>query len=311
MCDGKTNHRTVIKRNGALHQSFAKASASHHHAAVLVLYGSSHNLCCTCRELIDQHHHLAFHQFAVALRTVFLPLAGSARRVDDEVVVCQELIGYLHGRLQIATAVLLQVHDKVFHTFALQVFHGCHELVVSGGTETADAYVAHTGTYQVIGVEGLHGNLVASYRERELVTDASAHDAQQHLRPFGSTQPAHDFVARHLHTGNGGVVYADDAVASQDAHLLRGTIHHRLNDEQRVVHHIELHAYSLKASLQGFVECLHFLRGGVRRVRIQFLQHAAYAVFRQFILVYRVYIEVVDHHLRHLQLAQRTVLAHA
>jgi len=40
--------------------------------------------------------------------------------IDDHVIVPQELIGDLHGRLEIAAAVVLEVEEQRLHAFFLQ-----------------------------------------------------------------------------------------------------------------------------------------------------------------------------------------------
>ena len=83
----------------------------------------------------------------------------------------------------------------------------------------------------------------------EQIFDAWAHNAYLNNGAFWTSQSANDVFLRHLHTRNGRVVNAHDAVASHDAHLLRGSIDNGLYNEQCVFGNVKLHANAFERAL--------------------------------------------------------------
>ena len=55
-CDGEAYHRPVVKGDGLLYQSLAKRAPAYHGSSVVVLDGTSQNLCGRGGNLIDKHH---------------------------------------------------------------------------------------------------------------------------------------------------------------------------------------------------------------------------------------------------------------
>ena len=150
----------------------------------------------------------------------------------------------------------------------------------------------------------MDGNLVADNLKTQGVADASPHDTEVHLRTLGPSQTTHNLFLWHLHAGNGGVVDAHNTVAGQNACFLRRAVGHGLYDEQRVFHHVKLHADALEVTLQGLVHLFHLLGGGIAGVRVKLFEHSTNAVFDEFLLVNAVDIEIGDGQLGHLQLPQ-------
>ena len=166
-----------------------------------------------------------------------------------------------------------------------------------GGREIADADIAYARTKHIGGVEREDGNLVALHFELQRVLDARTHHLQVGNGATRTAQTAHNLLAAHLHAGNRCVVHAHDTVAGHDAHSLGRASRHGLNDHERVLNHVELHANAVKRTRQRFGHLFGLLRCGVGRVRIQLLQHAADGIFHQFLLVHAVHIEVGHCHL--------------
>ena len=202
--------------------------------------------------------------------------------------------------MHVAAAILLEVQNKGLHALCKELLHAFHKLVVRGGSEVADADIAHLRTNHVSGVDAMDGNLVANDGEAQRVADAATHDAQSYLAALGTAQAPHDLLARHLDTGNGGVVDIDDAVAGHDAGTLGGSVADGLDDEQRVFSHVELHADALEGTLQGFVHLLHLLGGGVGGVRVELFEHATDAVLDELLLIDAIDIEIGDGQFCHL-----------
>ena len=100
-----------------------------------------------------------------------------------------------------------------------EFLHRFDKLLIGGGTKVADADISDSWPDDVCSVNALDGNLVAYDSERQLILDAAAHHAELYLCILGTAQTFHDFLFRHLHTRNGCVVDADNAVAGNDAHL--------------------------------------------------------------------------------------------
>ena len=303
--DGDSHHRPVGEVERALHESLAKGATAHHRGAVLVLERTRDDLGGGGAELVDEHHHLAVQELAVALGAVFLARHGAPLHVDDEVARLQELVGYAHGGIEEAAAVVLQVEHQVAHALALERVDGRHELIVGRCAEAADAHVADGGADHVGGVDGLEGNFVAHDGERQHARDAAAHHAEPHLGAPLAAQAAHNLVAAHLHAGYGGVVDADDAVAGQHAHLFRGAVGDGLDDQQRVAVHVELHADAVEGALERLHHLLGLLGGRIGGVGIEAAEHSPDGVLREVVGADGVHIYVLYGIFGHLQLAHR------
>ena len=304
---GETHHRAILKLNGALHESLAERAAAYDLPAVLILNGSRYDFGSRSAEFIDQHHHLALEQMTVALSPGFLLRHGASLRIDDQVALVEKLVGHLYGSLEIAASILLKVEDEILHALPLQSLHRLHELIVGGKPETADADVAHLRPNHIIAVNGLHGNLVSHDLENKPLADAAAHHAQLHPCPLGAAEPPHDFLLAHLDACNQRVVDRDDTIAGHDADLLGRAFQDGLNDEQRILHEIELNADAVEGAVQGLRHFLGLLLGGIRGVGIELLEHSPDGILHELVLVDGVNIEVVHGHLRYLQLVDWTV----
>ena len=309
--NGEANHRTVGELDGSLHKAFAKRAAANDLSAVLILQRAGDNLGSRCGIFIDEYDDAtAGTKMTVARCAEVLAWHGTSLGVDDDVVLLQELIGNLRCCLQVATTIVLQVeNERLKRSLVPQLLQGLHELFVSGGAKRADTDVAHTGLDHVGCVEGVNGNLIACHRERQHVADTAAHHAEPYLRTLLATQALHDIFLRHLHTGDGGIVDANDAITRQDSYLLRRTVQRGLDDKQRVFNHVELHADAFKRTLQGLVHRLGLLSGAIGGMGVELLYHAANGIFDKLVFVDGVNIQIRNRHLRHLQLPNRRVVA--
>ena len=166
-------------------------------------------------------------------------------------------------------------------------------------TETGQTEKSHGGGYHESRIYGRYRNLVSRDDEFQPVLDTVPHHTQFYFCVSRAAQPAHDFLTAHLHTGNGCVVHADDAVACQDAHLFRRSFGHGLNDDKRVFQHVELYADTVEITLQRFVHFLGLLGVGIRGVRVQFGEHPVDSVLRQFHFVHTVHVQAADGQLGH------------
>ena len=310
MRHGETNHRAVGQVDGTLHESLAEGTATYNHTAVLVLDGTCDNLRRRCRILIYEHHHLAIQELTVALCLIVISRHLPSLGIYNKVVLLKKLIGNVHGSLEIAASVALKVEDKVAHALFLQLGEGIAELVMGGGSEIADAHISNLGSYHIYGINGFNGNLVACDLEGEGVLNATAHNTQHHLGALGSAETSHNLLLRHLHSGNGSVVDIDDTVAGKDTNLLRRTTRDRLDDEERVLHHIKLHSNAVETARKGFVEGFHLLGCGIGGMGVKFFEHTADGILHQLSFINTIHIHIVDSHFGYLQLAQGIVFIH-
>ena len=153
----------------------------------------------------------------------------------------------------------------------------------------------------------MNRNLIALHLEREQVLDSCTDNAQVGNGALGATQTAHNLLLRHLDTSNNCVVDHHDTVASQDTHLLGRAIDNGLDNDERVLHHIKLHANTLERAVQGLGHGLCLFGSGISGVWVQLLEHAADGVLYELLLVDLVYIKGLDGHLGNRELAQLTL----
>ena len=107
--DGQSYHRSVGHVERALNQALAKRASTNYYSAVLVLYGTSNNLCCRCCVAVNQHYHLAIAHHTAAIGFVLCARHLAAFGIYYQIATLQKLVGYVDGSLKIASAVLLQV----------------------------------------------------------------------------------------------------------------------------------------------------------------------------------------------------------
>ena len=208
--------------------------------------------------------------------------------------MAEEVVGEVNSCLQETATVALQVDDEVFHATCHEEIDSIAEFLVGGGTEAADADVARCGVNHVVGIEGIDRYLVACDGELLHTVHSPTDDAQLHFGAFRATQAFHDFLLRHLHASDGGVVDRHNHVAGDDAHLFGRTAADGLNDDEGVFVHVELHTDALERPRDGLVECLHILGGGVGGMGVKFGEHATDGVFGEFGNIDRVHIELHD-----------------
>ena len=268
MGNGEPNHRTVGQVDGTLNESFTKGATTHHNASVVVLNGTRNYLSSRGGIAIDEDYHLTFGKESATIGLIFCARHTTTLSIDDEVASIQELIGYLHGSMQIPSPILLQVKNERLHAFFLQLLQTLAELIVCGGAKTANADVAHLWTNHISSIDRLHRNLVASNNKQQGVGNAATNNAQVDFRSLGTTQTTHNLLLGHFHTSNSGIVDRDDTIASQDTHLLRRTSADGLNDQQGILYHIKLNTNAFEVALQGFVGFLHLLGSEVTAMRV-------------------------------------------
>ena len=174
-------------------------------------------------------------------------------------------------------------------------------LLARGGTKTVKVYVAGSRRYHVSSINRVDGYLVAHHLKVQHTVCATAHNVKVGYGALRPAQFGHDAVAVHLHTGYGHTINSNDAVAGQHPRTLARAFAYNLQHHEGILHHIKTHANALKVATERFVQLFGILGIGVRRVRVEFAEHAVNGVLGQFLLVHTVNIEAGDGHLCHLQ----------
>ena len=293
---GEPHERPVEQFQFALHQSFAEGAASDDNAPVPVLYGSRYDFAGRCRVFIYQYGQLPVFIVAVAGGQCFLPVLVQPFGVDNELSFAEELVGQLDGRSEVSAPVALQVEYEMAHALCAEgiesaaVFlHGCRSEAVY--LDVADAVV-----YQVAGVDGVDGNLVADDFERKQFPFVPAQHAYVHFRTPRAAQTFHNVGRFHFDTGNERVFNVNHAVAGQYADFLGRAAGNGLHDKQGVFQHLELYANAVETALQRFTHPFHFFFRNVGGVRVQFLQYGDNGVFNDFFVVNAVHVQVGHGH---------------
>ena len=270
----------------------------------MILHGTCNNLSSRGRITIHQNHNLTFLEHPIAISRIFRARHSPTLGINDQIAALKKFVGDIDSCLQIAATILLKIENQILHALLLQVLKTLQELLMGGGAKTTDTDITDTWTNDISSIYRLHGNLIANHRELKSILDSLTHHTQMNGGTLRSAQALHDFFLRHLHTSNGGIIDRDDAVASNDAHFLRGSVGDGLNHEESILYHIELHTNALKVATERFVQTLHLLGCEITGVRIEFVEHTTDGILSKFLFIDTIYIKIGDGHLGKLQLAQ-------
>ena len=301
---GEAYHRPVGEHEGFLHEPLAERAATHDEPAVLVLDGPGDDFGGRGGIFVHEDDDAPFAETSRTLGAVLTIRGTQSLGIDDEVAFGQELPGDVRGGIQVSASVLLQVEDEVLHALPAQFVDGIRHLLVAGTAEAGQADQSDAGGGHVGGIHGGDGNLVALHGEVQPGGLSAAHDAEAHFRAFRPAQAAHDFLAAHFHARNGRVVHADDAVARKDSGFLGRSFRHGLDDDKRVLKHVELHTDAVEVALKRFVHLLGLFGVGVGRVGVESGEHAVDGVLGELVFVHAVHVEAADGQLGHGELAQ-------
>ena len=123
---------------------------------------------------------------------------------------------------------------------------------------------------------------------------APALDGDFHLGAFCSAQMfAYPIVGDLVAVGNR-VIYLDDLVAGQQAHLLGRAIDNHFHHIDGVLDELESNANAVKRANQRLVHGLYVFLGNVSGVRVQLLEHGYDSFVRHRIKIHRIHIHQVD-----------------
>ena len=310
MGNGETDFTAIFEGKRTLHQSLAKGSATHHYTTVLILYSTGNDFSRRSRKLISEDNNLALAPATISLSTELLTGSSTTIGIDYQITLLQELISYLRRSLQIASTIILQVEDKVFHALLLQRIHRLGNLLVARHSETSQTDITNARTNHIGSIHRGNRNLITFHLEGKLILDAAAHNGKVYNRTLRTTEPLHDFLLAHLDARNGSIIYRHNTVAGDNAHLLGRTIGNRLDDQERIIYHIKLHADAIKRAIQRLVHRLSFLGSGIGRMRVQLFEHSPDGVLYQLILIHTIHIEIGNGDFSPAQLLYRAILAH-
>ena len=297
MCNRQTDHRAVRQIDRTLDKTLSESTTAYNDTTILILNGSSNNLCGRRRITIYKDDDLTREEGSTAIGSIFRARHSPTLCIDDKVAFLQELLGDIDSCLQISAAIFLQIENEISHSLLTQLIQALQEFLMGRSTEVSNTDIADARANHIGSINRLDGNLITDNSKLQHILDTLTNDAQVDLRAFRATQTLHDLLLRHLDTSDSCIIYQDDTVACQDAHFLRGPIRNRLDNEQGILDHIKLHTNSLEISIQRLIEAFHFLWREIAGMWIELIQHAPNSIFHQFLLVNTIHIEIGNGHL--------------
>src|SRR5437870_3732054 len=179
---GQCQSRVLVERIYSLNQSLAERSFAYDQSPVMVLDGSSDDLCSGSRASIYQHDEGIL--LAPVPMTGHIPFfRGRAAMVgDNQLTFAQELVGHTDTFAQQATGILAQVEDQ-----SLQVAHliqRLSDLMFRCLVESRVVHIADTGADREVEVHAVARNLVANYRELQRFVRAFAQYGDEDVGPI-------------------------------------------------------------------------------------------------------------------------------
>ena len=107
MGNSETDHRPIRHVDRPLDKSLAKGTTPNDYTSILILNGTSDNLCGRGRITIDKHDDLTFLENATTICCILGSRSFPALSIHNQVSSLQKFVGYINGSLQIATTILL------------------------------------------------------------------------------------------------------------------------------------------------------------------------------------------------------------
>ena len=268
-CHGESYQAVVGELNLLLHQSLAKRASAHDGGSVVVLHGTRENLACRCRVLVDEHHKGHVLVRAVTIRAVILARRFATLGVNNELILGQELVGHLHGALQVSARVVAQVDDKVLEALLLQFGQSHEQFGIGGFAKLGYLDVACGVVHHVRGGDGFLWNLAARDGEVASLGLTVAQHAYFNLRVLGSLEFMHGLLVGNHLAHKRFAVHAYNLVAGKHARLFGRTVLDNVHHVNGVLAYVELNADARERALQVVVGCLHILRAHVGGVWVE------------------------------------------
>ena len=219
MCNSESDHRAVGHVERALNKTLTKGTATNHDATVLILDGAGNNFgrrgCIT----VDKHYYLTLTENTAAIGLIFSARHLAAHGIYNQVVTLQELVGDIYSGLEIASAILLEIENKVLHALIAQGFKTLKELLMGSSTKVTDTDITYLRTNHIDGINRLYGNLIAYNGKGEAVFNTLTDNAKLYFCALRTAQTLHNLLLGHLYTCDGRIVDRDDSIACNDAYL--------------------------------------------------------------------------------------------
>ena len=215
-------------------------------------------------------------------------------RVDSKHILAHELSHHVNGCLKVTAGVVTQVKNQVFHPLRLQLLQCLTELGECLLRKTLQLDVTGLLVHHEIGFHTMDRNLVPGDGEMKRLRLASTPNVNRNLGAFFPTQFfEHPSIGADF-TDSNTVINTYDLVTSTDANPLGRPALYRLDNDNGVLHDLELHTYAVKISLQRLIHAAHLLFGDIDRMRIKLFEHLNNRLVNQFFKIGRIHIIITD-----------------
>jgi len=215
---------------------------------MVILQGSSHDLCRRGRALVHQHHHGSTLQ-GIARRGIEI-LAGIGRPplgIDDATPI-EEQVGHAHRIAQQSSRVVAQIQHEPFQgglAFLAQLLQGLGGLGGSLGGKLGDPHIANAFVEHARFDTG-HLDHLTGQLDLERGIPPFAHQRQ---RDAGARIAAHQLdCLLQIHTLDGAIIDANDQIAGLDTSALGRRVIQRGHDTDKALIGLHLDAQPSEAS---------------------------------------------------------------
>ena len=293
-CDGEAYHRAVGEANLLLNKTLAERTATDDGAAVVVLYGSGEDLGCRRRALVDKHAERQLLIRAVTVGTEVLTRRLAALHIHYELVLRQELVSHLHGRVHVSARIVAQVDDQVLEAFLRELSQRDEHLGISSLAEASHLYIARVLVEHICRSDALLRYVATCDGEVFHGFLSVAHHAELHLRVLRTLQSAHSLLVGHYLAYERFAVDAHNLVAGDDASALSRSVLHHVLHADGVLAYGELDAHARERTLQVVGHSLRILSRDIDGVGVEVGKNLRNGDVDERVDVYLVHILVVD-----------------
>ena len=242
--NGQTDHGVIREFHRFLNKSLAERPTSHNGTTIIVLDRTSKDLRGRGRTLIDKHHKRDTLIRATSVGTIFLSRITATFGIDDELSLGQELISYLHSRLEIATRIATQIDNEVLEVFLRKLCQCYQQLRIGILSKVLHTDITALVVKHIAGSNTLRGDLTSSDCDMPDTLLAIANDTEFHFRVFWSFQTVHCLFVCHFLTNEHRVIDLYDFVACQHASTLCRSIANDILHADGILTDSKLDAYT-------------------------------------------------------------------
>ena len=214
--------------------------------------------------------------------------------IHDELVLRQELVCHLHGRVHIASCVVAQVDYEVGESLLRQLSQGDEQFGIRSLAETLNLDVARVVVEHIGGGNALLRDVAASHGEVFHSLLSVAHHSYLHLSVLRTLQSSHSLVLSDYLAHEGLAVYAHNLVAGKQSRTLCRTVLHHILHMNSILAYCELNAHTRERAFQLVGLRLRVLGAYIGRMRIEVGQYLRYCHVYKRVDVHLVNILVVD-----------------